>query len=91
MLHLIGKLGLFHIFKSNLLGKMKAKFKFTNVNKEYKEKPTEKVKPLNEHSNNKVTESEVFNISELKKYYVQFTENSKSNNILKYNLYYNNN
>lgn len=48
---------------------MKGKFKFSNINKE------EKSKEAKESNHN---ESEVFNINELKKYYVEFTEKSKS-------------
>jgi len=49
---------------------MKGKFKFSNVNKEEKQK---------ESKESSQVESEVFNITELKKYYVEFTEKAKSN------------
>jgi hypothetical protein len=49
---------------------MKGKFKFSNVNKDEKSK---------EHKEANHAESEVFNINELKKYYSEFTEKSKSN------------
>jgi len=48
---------------------MKGKFKFSNVNKEDKTKENKDVNNI---------ESEVFNINELKKYYSEFTEKSKS-------------
>jgi hypothetical protein len=55
-------------FNHKLNLKMKGKFKFSNISKDEKSKETNHM------------ESEVFNINELKKYYADFTEKSKSKN-----------
>ena len=62
-----------NIFKFNhkLNLKMKGKFKFSNDGKIEKSKETKETNHM---------ESEVFNINELKKYYADFTEKSKSKN-----------